>query len=128
MKHQEKTSSMVKPQYVRETDGDKVSKYGPEFDPNNWLLVDLELLNLTRVVDLYHNETALYKELRPGEGTGSPYNDCTVKMKVRIEVDGQIVFSHDEPLEIKEDTPHAEWDLELYQLPALVRKMLKKQK
>lgn len=76
MKNKEKTSSLVKPDYVKQTDGDQVFKYGQQFEEFNWLQIDLEILELTRVIDLYHDETVLYKELRAGEGTGSPYNDC----------------------------------------------------
>lgn len=71
----------------------------------------------------------MYKQLRQGEGTGSPYSDCKVTLKVRVEIDGQITFSHDDPLATKIDaSSSATYDLEEYQLPAVVRKVLKKQK
>jgi hypothetical protein len=46
-----------------------------------------------------------------------------------VEIDGQITFSHDDPLATKIDaSSSATYDLEEYQLPAVVRKVLKKQK
>ena len=73
------------------------------------------LIDLIRVTDLYHNEAVLYKQLRPGMGTGSPYADCIVKMKVRIEIDGKIAFSHEDALSTKIDNKScATYDLEEY--------------
>ena len=50
-------------------------------------------------------------------------------MKIRIEIGDKILFSHDDPLsyKINEETS-ASYDLEKYEVPAVVRKVLKKQK
>lgn len=71
----------------------------------------------------------MHRSLRKGDGTGSPYSDCIVWIKVRIETpDGEILFSHDDPLSTDLSTACAQYDLEQYEVPAAIRKVLKKQK
>jgi hypothetical protein len=43
----------------------------------------------------------MYRTLRKGEGTASPYNDCVVTLKIRIETSDKILFTHENPLETK---------------------------
>lgn len=41
----------------------------------------------------------MYRTLRKGEGTASPYNDCIVTLKIRIETSEKILFTHQNPLD-----------------------------
>lgn len=88
------------------------------------------MTKLTRVKDLYNNGSVFYRQLREGEGTGSPYSDCVVTLKVRIELEKDgVMFTHDDPLSYDvTDTGTATYDLEQYQIPAAIRKIMKKQK
>lgn len=62
-------------------------------------------------------------------GAGSPYADCLVVLKVQIEVGGEIMFTHKDPLNTKVDLETAAlYDLEKYEIPAVIRKVLKRQK
>ena len=61
-------------------------------------------------------------------GTASPYSDFQILIKVRIEVDGQKVFEHprfDDLSEIEVGVDSAKYDMEEYQLPPVLRKVLK---
>jgi len=49
---------------------------------------------LVRVEDLYKDRTTFYKTLKKGHGSASPYMDCLVALKVKIEIDGEIKFCH----------------------------------
>jgi hypothetical protein len=49
---------------------------------------------LVRVDDLYRDTTTFYKSLVKGVSTASPYMDCLVALKVKIEVDGEVKFCH----------------------------------
>ena len=89
MKAQEVTSTVVKPEYVEKLDPDFKNRH-PEYDASQPLLVDLELKNLCRVTDLYHDMKVFYKSVQKGEGTQSPYNDCRCALRVKIEVDGEV--------------------------------------
>ena len=93
-------------------------------------MVDLHLKQLVTVFDLYNDQSLFCKTLAKGTGSASPYADCIVKIKVKIEVDGVEVFCHPNPLSL-EDVPDSEcatYDLEKYEVPAVIRKILKKTK
>jgi hypothetical protein len=52
-----------------------------------------------------------------------------VVLKVQIEVGGEIMFTHKDPLNTKVDLETAAlYDLEKYEIPAVIRKVLKRQK
>ena len=82
MKLEEATSSVIKCDFVRSTDGEQVSKYGEEFNTEMDLTVNLTLFKLVKIYDLYRDQTVMYRQLRPGVGAGSPYADSLVVLKV----------------------------------------------
>lgn len=102
-------------------------------DPATPLIIDVTLWKLNKVEDLYRDGLVFYKTVRSGEGTGQPYYDCRVVLKVNIEIDGKQVFCHQDPLgiELTEEAKglsnefYACYDLEEYTLPAVIRKLLK---
>ena len=55
---------------------------------------------MCKVEDLYNDQKVFYKTIRVGQGTGQPYYDANVTLKVSIEIDGKVVFHHKEPLSI----------------------------
>ena len=70
-----------------------------------------------------------HKTIQKGEGTQSPYNDCKVGLRIKIDVDGetkvdQFKIGMIEQVEIiaGENTLY---DLEEYEVPAVIRKILK---
>jgi hypothetical protein len=87
------------------------------------------MLNLVKVEDIYKDVgSSLHKTLKKGVGTASPYSDFQILIKVRIEVDGQKVFEHprfDDLSEIEVGVDSAKYDMEEYQLPPVLRKVLK---
>ena len=99
MKNHENTSSVVKASYVEKLDPQFASRYpDKEFNKEEPLHVDINLKALQKIEDLYRDQTTFYKTLRRGEGTASPYHDCKVTLKIKIEVDGVEVFCHKDPL------------------------------
>ena len=49
---------------------------------------------LVRIEDLYKDRTTFYKTLKKGESSASPYMDCLIAIKVKIEIDGEVRFCH----------------------------------
>lgn len=87
---------------------------------------------MCRVTDLYNDLKVFYKTIQRGEGTQSPYNDCRCGLRVKIEVDDEVKVDQFkigviEQFEViaGDTTPY---DLEEYEIPAVVRKILKKTK
>jgi hypothetical protein len=79
-----------------------------------------------KVTDLYGDGSALYRTLRRGEGTGKPYSDCIVTIKVRVESNNKTLFTHKNELSTDIQTEEcAVYDLEQYQIPAAIRKLIK---
>lgn len=78
---------------------------------------------------MYKDGSIFYKTLQKGTGTASPYADCVISMKVSIQHDGKDIFRHPNPFdkEVVEDES-ATWDLERYEVPAAIRKIIKKTK
>lgn len=116
----------MKASFVNQVDPNFLTLH-PTFDPQLPLLLDINLKTLVRITDLYKNGSIYYQTLSKGTNTASPYSDCIVSLKVRIEVDNKEMFCHPNPLEVdlKDSTSY---DLEQYELPAAIRKILKKTK
>ncbi len=64
MKQEEATSSLVKPEYFVVADTEYLKKYGPEIDCTKALTIDITLMKLNRVQDLYHDQTVMLRSLR----------------------------------------------------------------
>jgi hypothetical protein len=95
------------------------------------LLIDLNMKALVRVDDLYRDTSTFVKSIQKGQGTASPYNDCVVYIKVKIEVDGDIKYCSPnfEELEVwEEGIDCLRYDLEEYTIPSVLRRVLKKTK
>jgi hypothetical protein len=93
--------------------------------------VDLNLLSLGKIEDLYHDQQVFYKTLVKGQGSAVPYFDCKVTLRVKIEVDGEVkadMFKIAEIEEFKAEVVAGDcliYDLEEFQVPGVVRKLLK---
>ena len=93
----------------------------------------MTLKKVNKVEDVYNDRTTFVKTIRMGQGTGQPYFDCHVVLKVSIEIDGALVFNHKDPLttslpdeeEKTSNEYYASYDLEDYTIPAVIRKLLK---
>jgi hypothetical protein len=128
MKATEKTSTVVQAAYLQKEGTDMIEKY-PSLDLSQNLHVDLYLHRMCRVTDLYHDGSVIYKSLRKGKGSASPYHDSLVVLKVKLEVDGEVKFCHENPLaevgEAENPDHQAAYDLEQYRIPSIIRKILK---
>lgn len=51
--------------------------------------MDINLKGLCTIHDLYRDKSCFYKSLKKGQGTASPYYDCMVTLRVKIEIDGE---------------------------------------
>lgn len=97
MKLNEKVSCIVQPAYFLNFDDRIRSKEAggyPEIDEDQLLYIDAELLELNVVTDLYRDGTTFVKTLEQGNtgNTASPFNDCKVLIKLKVEVDGIIIY------------------------------------
>ena len=120
MKCGEKVSAILKPTFVQEIEPNL------EFNKSEPVTIDATLNSLCKITDMYRDGTTFYKTLRKGEGSGSPYYDCKVTLKVRIEVDGEEKFCHSQFESMDAgDEECATFDLEEYTVPGVIRKIIK---
>ena len=130
MKFGENTSTVVTPAYVQKQDPAFKDRY-VTYNPDAELLVDLNLLSLGKIEDMYRDQKVFYKTLVKGQGSASPYYDCKVTLRVKIEVDGEVkedMFKIGKIEEFNTEVVAGDclvYDLEEYQVPGVVRKMLK---
>ena len=82
----------IKPEYVTKHDPEFIEKFKDTFNPELPLQMDINLNKLVRVEDLYRDKKVIYKTIRKGDGTASPYSDCYISLKVKVEVDGELKF------------------------------------
>lgn len=92
MKSEEKITASIKPEYVAKHDTKFIEDFKDLYDSEKPLQMDLTLHKLVRVEDLYRDGKVIYKSLRKGQGTASPYSDCYVSLKVCVEIDGEKKF------------------------------------
>ena len=130
MKYGENSSTVVTPQYVEKIDPAFKDRH-TNYKPDQELLVDLNLLSLGKIEDMYRDQKVFYKTLVKGQGSASPYYDCKVTIRVKIEVDGETKADMFEIGQIEQFGTEVVagdcliYDLEEFQLPGVVRKMLK---
>lgn len=108
-------------------DPDFVNRH-PDFAAGGNLYVDIFIHRMQKVDDIYRDKSVFVRSLKTGQGSAVPFNDCSVTLKVKVEVDGELRFCHNdlEGRELVEDTAfQALYDLEQYSVPACVRKALK---
>ena len=67
----------------------------------------------------------MYHQQERGSGSASPYADCVVTLRVRIVIDNKTVYSN---FAGEGEDSEAVYDLENYETPALVRKIIKRMK
>ena len=138
MKTQERVSTRVRPEYFLEKDAEKVAEHGILKD--RVLIIDIDMKSLIRVDDVYRDLTTFHKTIKKGSGTASPFSDflilskhrsvCVISdiVKVRIQIDGQVKFEHprfDDLSEIEVGVDVAKYDMEEYQVPPVITKLLK---
>jgi len=102
MKSEEKITTSIKPEYVAKNDAKFIEDFKDKYNTELPLQMDITLHKLIRVTDLYRDGKVIYKSLRKGQGTASPYSDCYVSLKVCVEIDGEKKFEH-ENFETMED-------------------------
>ena len=96
MKEEENSSFSIVPDYIKEFDPELTFKHTDDtikgadiiYDDSKPLVVDLEVHKLNKVENVYNDGETFVKTIRFGLGTGQPYYDCTVVLKVSIEIDG----------------------------------------
>lgn len=88
MKRGEVSSTVVSSEYVEKTDPDFKTRH-TTFKPEDKLIVDISLKGLCAIHDLYRDKTVFYKSVKGGQGTASPYYDCKVTLRVKIDIDGE---------------------------------------
>lgn len=94
-------------------------------------MVDINLISLGKIEDMYRDQKVFYKTLVKGQGSASPYYDCKVTLRVKIEVDGETkedMFKIGQLEEFGAEVVAGDslvWDLEEFQVPGVLRKMLK---
>ena len=122
MKRGEKVQCLVQPAYYMHSDKLIRSEKGfPNIDEDKILQVDIDLLELHTLTDLYRDGTTFYQTLEAGNtgNTASPFNDCKVLLYLKVQVDADVIFDNfggNDPL----------WyDLEEFQLPAVISRVLK---
>ena len=93
MKTKEKVTCMVNPQYLTDRDPGYLQKF-PQILFDRSLRIDCTMKGLVRIEDLYKDRTTFYKTLKKGESSASPYMDCLIAIKVKIEIDGEVRFCH----------------------------------
>ena len=124
MKVGEITTSVIIPDFLLLSDPDFAAKF-PHFDRAKPIKFQLTLLKLLKVVDLYRDQTVMYHPRERGSGSASPYSDCVVTIRVRIAIGNKTVYSN---FAGESEESEAVYDLENYEAPALVRKIIKKMK
>lgn len=130
MKRFEITSTKVLPGYVEENDPEFKNRHS-DYQPDKNLFVDINLKGLCTIHDLYRDKTVFYKSIKRGQGTASPYHDCKVTLRVKIDIDGETKLDQFEVGVIEESKVEiiagesSCYDLEDYTVPRAVRKVLK---
>ncbi len=130
MKKGENVSTQVRPDFVEKTDPEFKTRH-PDYNPDLPLTVDIHLKGLCAILDLYKDKTVFYKTLKRGQGTASPYYDCHVTLRVKIDIDGENKIDQFEVGQVEEAQVEiiagesSPYDLEEYTVPACVRKLLK---
>lgn len=133
MKNGEIASTSVLPSYVEQNDPEFKTRHA-DYKPDEKLTIDVHLKGLCAIQDLYKDKTVFYKSLKRGQGTASPYYDCRVTLRVKIEIDGETKLDQFEVGTVEECQVEiigggsSCYDLEEYTVPAIVRKVLKIQK
>lgn len=98
----------------------------PEISEDKILVADIALKQLKPIHDLYKDKSTFFKSLhRPPlseRTTASPFNDSSVKLLVKMEIDDQVVYDGFEPEKA------VIYDLEGYHMPAVLRRVLKQTK
>ena len=88
MKHSEISSCSVTPGFVENNDPEFKTRHS-DYNQEDNLIVDIHLKGLCAINDLYKDKTIFYKSLKRGQGTASPYYDCKVTLRVKIDIDGE---------------------------------------
>ena len=133
MKQGEISSVSVAPGYVEENDPEFKTRHS-DFKPDQNLILDVNMKGLCMIQDMYKDKTVFYKSLKKGQGTASPYFDCKVTLRVKIDIDGETKIDQFEVGTVEEAQieiiagDSSSYDLEDYTVPAAVRKVLKIQK
>ena len=119
MKRGEKITCLVQPAYFIHLDTALRTRF-PDIDEDKLLQIDIELLHLRPITDIYADQSSYWQTLQAGDtgNTASPFNDCKVLLHIKLEIDGQCKFDNfnSEPLL---------YDLEEYQMPAVLRRVVK---
>lgn len=107
MKRGEKSRFTVSPEYCKEKEDEGMQDFlaGTPWESHKVFIMDIELVNITKVEDWYGGKTAVMRTLRKGKGRNA-YSDSTVYFRIKVEVNGEQTFSNYQ--EELADTPIAE--------------------
>lgn len=126
MKQGEKVGCLVQPAYYIHIDKELRSEGKkfcfPDISEDAILFVDINLLELHTITDLHQDGTTLFRTLQSGNtgSAASPFHDCNVALLLKLQIDGVTTFDNF-------DSPKnpVVYDLEAYQCPAVLRRVLK---
>ena len=89
--------------------------------------MSLEVHELCPITDLFHDNSTFVQTVNLVDtgNTSSPFSDCKVKIQVELTIDDKIAYSNLDESNLENGLSY---DLEEYQLPPLLRRVLKQMK
>ena len=108
MKRNEKSRFTVSEQFLEENEDEGMEEFfaGTAWDKTKCFVMDIELTKLIKVEDWYKDRSTIMRTLRRGKGR-SPYTDSLIYFRIKIDVNGNEIFSNypesDKPIEEQED-------------------------
>ena len=148
MKRGEKSRFIVSQEFLAENEDEGMEAFfeGTPWDKNNFFVMDMELLSLIKVEDWYQDKSAVMRTLRKGKGRNA-YTDSTVYFRIKIDVNGNEIFSNypeselpiekqddfkdktiEERVDILKDDKMIKCRLNQYILPSILQKLIKSMK
>ena len=96
MKRGETTRFTVNPEFLDEVEDNGLEQFfaGNEaWDRTKPFVMDITLRSLIKVESWYTDNSTMMRALRKGKGR-SPYTDSTIYFRMKIEVNGEQIFSN----------------------------------
>ena len=97
MKRGEQSRFTVMPDFLNEEEDEGMEEFlsasTQSWDKARPFVLDLQLVNLTKVEDWYSDKTTIMRTLRKGKGRNA-YSDSTIYFRIKIEVNGNQIYSN----------------------------------
>lgn len=148
MKRGESSRFTVMPDFLTENEDAGMEEFfeGTSWDKTRPFVIDLKLVNLTKVEDWYNDRSTVMRTLRKGKGRNA-YTDSVIYFRIKIEVNDSEVYSNypesdlppaqqedykqltlEERVEHLKDPSLLKIKLDTYVLPSLLNKVFKSMK